>query len=159
MGLTKRNDVWWMSFMYQGRQVRRSTGTSKKQLAEAIYAKVKVQIAEGQFFERREEQEHTFKEMMERYVTERATLKAVKSRLRDHAALGHLLPVLGEKVLAHITPKVMARPMAARLAARVTRLASWPLRSPRSTSRAVSARVGSTARTPPSRRLSGRLPT
>jgi hypothetical protein len=109
MGLTKRNDVWWMSFMYQGRQVRRSTGTSKKQLAEAIYAKVKVQIAEGQFFERREEQEHTFKEMMERYVAERATLKAAKSRLRDHAALGHLLPVLGERVLAHITPKVMAQ--------------------------------------------------
>jgi hypothetical protein len=54
MGLTKRRNVWWMSFMYQGRQVRRSTGTSKKQLAEAIYAKVKVQIAEGQFFERRE---------------------------------------------------------------------------------------------------------
>jgi hypothetical protein len=79
MGLTKRKDVWWMSFMYQGRQVRRSTGTSKKQLAEAIYAKVKVQIAEGQFFERREEQEHTFKEMMERYVAERATLKAVKA--------------------------------------------------------------------------------
>lgn len=108
MGLTKRKDVWWMSFMYQGRQVRRSTGTSKKQLAEAIYAKVKVQIAEGQFFERREEQEHTFKEMMERYVAERAPLKAAKSRLRDHAALGHLLPVLGEKLLAHITPKVMA---------------------------------------------------
>lgn len=109
MGLTKRKNVWWMSFMFHGQQVRRSTGTTKKQLAEAIYAKVKVQIAEGQFFERREEQERTFKEMMERYVTERATLKAIKSRLRDQAALGHLLPVLGEKVLAHITPKVMAQ--------------------------------------------------
>mgnify|MGYP001167364117 CR=1 FL=1 len=31
------------------------------------------------------------------------------SRLRDQATLGHLLPVLGEKVLAHITPKVMAQ--------------------------------------------------
>jgi hypothetical protein len=59
-------------------------------------AKVKVQIAEGQFFERREEQEHTFKEMMERYVAERATLKAPKSRLRDHAALGHLLTLYWE---------------------------------------------------------------
>jgi hypothetical protein len=97
MGLTKRNDVWWMSFMYQGRQVRRSTGTSKKQLAEAIYAKVKVQIAEGQFFERREEQEHTFKEMMERYVAERATLKAVKSRLARSCRVGTSPPCLGRE--------------------------------------------------------------
>jgi integrase len=46
--------------------------------------------------------------MTERYIAERAALKAVKSRLRDHASLGHLLPVLGDRVLAHITPKVMA---------------------------------------------------
>ena len=108
MGLSKRNKVWWMSFMYQGQQVRRSTGTTEKRLAESILAKVKVQIAEGRFFETREEQDRTFKEMMDRYLKERAVLKAPKSRLRDQAALGHLLPILGEKVLAHITPKVIA---------------------------------------------------
>jgi integrase len=108
MGLVKRKQVWWMSFMFEGRQVRRSTGTSDKRLAEAILAKVRVQIVEGRFLESCEEQEHTFKDMMDRYVKERAVLKAPKSRQRDHAALGHLLPVLGEKLLAHITPKVMA---------------------------------------------------
>lgn len=36
MGLFKRGRVWWMSCSYQGRQVRRSTGTSDRRMAEAI---------------------------------------------------------------------------------------------------------------------------
>lgn len=108
MGLLRRHKVWWMSFMFQGRQVRRSTGTTDKRLAEAILAKIKVQIAEGRFFETREEEERTFKEMMDRYLEERAVLKAPKSHQRDQQALLHLLPVFGDKFLAHITPKLLA---------------------------------------------------
>ena len=108
MGLLKRNKVWWMSFMYLGRQVRRTTGTTDKRLAESILCKVKVQIAEGRFFERREEQARTFGDMMARYLTERAVLKAPKSYLRDRQALNHLLPLFGETVLAGITPKLLA---------------------------------------------------
>ena len=108
MGLVKRNRVWWMSFMYQGQQVRRTTGTTEKRLAESILCKVKVQIAEGQFFETREEQERTFREMMDRYLKERAVLKAPKSYGRDLTALNHLLPVFGDKVLAAVTPKGLA---------------------------------------------------
>jgi integrase len=97
-----------MSFMYQGQQVRRTTGTTDKRLAEAILAKIKVQIAEGRFFERREEQERTFREMMDRYLKERAVLKAPKSHQRDQQALHHLLPMFGDKCLAQITPKLLA---------------------------------------------------
>lgn len=100
MGLLKRNKVWWMSFMYQGKQVRRTTGTTDKRLAESILCKVKVQIAEGRFFETREEQERTFGEMMDRYLKERAVLKAPKSHQRDRQALNHLRPVFGDTVLA-----------------------------------------------------------
>ena len=107
MGLSKRNKVWLMSFMYQGRQIRRSTGTTDKRLAENILAKVRLQIAEGRFFETKEEQTRTFKEMMDRYLKERAVLKAPKSHQRDCQAL-NLLPVFGGKVLADITPKLLA---------------------------------------------------
>ncbi len=34
MGLVKRGNMWWMSFMYQGQQVRRSTGTADKTRAD-----------------------------------------------------------------------------------------------------------------------------
>jgi len=108
MGLLKRNRVWWMSFMYQGRQVRRTTGATDKRLAESILCKVKVQITEGRFFETREEQDQTFREMMDRYLKERAVLKAPKSYVRDLTALNHLLPVFGEMVLAGVSPKLLA---------------------------------------------------
>lgn len=108
MGLFKRGQVWWMDFRFQGARIRRSTETSDKRLAAAILAKVTTQIIEGKFFDRVEEQDHTFREMMERYLTERSILKAPKSRVRDGSALKHLLPVLGEKLLVEVTPKSLA---------------------------------------------------
>jgi hypothetical protein len=57
---------------------------------------------------RREEEEQTFQEMMDRYVPERAVLKVPKSHGRDRTALNHLLPVFGNMVLAEITPKLLA---------------------------------------------------
>ena len=47
MGLFRRNKVWWMTFIHQGQQVRRSTGTTDKRLAEAILGKVRVKIVEA----------------------------------------------------------------------------------------------------------------
>jgi hypothetical protein len=108
MGLFKRNKTLWMDFMYQGTRVRRSTGTSDKRLAEAILGKVKSQIVEGKYFDKAEEQNHTFGEMMERYLAERSILKASKSRIRDGSALKHLLPIFGQVLLAQVTPKSLA---------------------------------------------------
>ena len=51
MGLFRRHKVWWMSVMYQGRQVRQSTETTDKRLAETILAKLRVKIAEGRFLD------------------------------------------------------------------------------------------------------------
>jgi len=67
-----------------------------------------VQIAEGRFFETREEQERTFGEMMDRYLKEHAVLKDPKSNQRDCQALNHIRPVLGDTVLVAITPKLLA---------------------------------------------------
>jgi hypothetical protein len=39
--------------MYQGKQVRRSTGTADRRLAEKILVRVGTQIVEGRFFETR----------------------------------------------------------------------------------------------------------
>jgi integrase len=108
MGLVKRKNMWWMSFMFQGKQIRRSTGTSDRRLAEAILSKVKVQILEGQFFGVREERERTFAELMTRYTKERSVGKTMKSAVRDRGAINHLLPVFGKLVLADVSPKLLA---------------------------------------------------
>lgn len=108
MGLVRRGKIWWMSFIFQGKQVRRSTGTENKKLAEAILAKVKVKIVEGTFFDKLEEQERSFSEMMDRYLKERSVLKSPASCLRDRQNMNHLLPVFGKLQLAEVTPKLLA---------------------------------------------------
>lgn len=105
MGLVKRGDVWWMSFTYQGRQVRKSTGTSDKRLADAVLSKVKVQIVEGRFFETCEEKSRTFGELMSRFETEHVPKKASQRSYKGYVK--RLRDFFGDRVLAEITPKVI----------------------------------------------------
>ncbi len=103
MGLVKRCNTWWMSFTYQGQQVRRSTGTADKRLAEAILGKVKVQIIEGRFFEKPEAQHRTLKELMDRYASEHAARRA--NHRRELTSIKNLKAFFGNPTLDHITPK------------------------------------------------------
>src|SRR5438309_5390065 len=83
MGLFKRGKVWWMSVNYQGKQVRKSTETTDRRLAEAILGKVLVSIVEGKFFDKLQEQERTVKEMIERYFEERGDTLSTARALRN----------------------------------------------------------------------------
>ena len=107
MGLFRRPEgkVWWMRFMYHRRQVRRSTGTADRRLAEKILGKVHVQIVEGRFFETREETTRTFDELMERYLNEHAARKSQPRHYRGYAT--SLTAFFGGRTLAEITPKLI----------------------------------------------------
>lgn len=107
MGLFRRSTgkAWWMSFMYQGRQVRRSTGTADRRLAESILGKVRGQIVEGRFFETLEEQTRTFDELMERYLTEHAAKKSQPRHYHGYAK--SLTAFFGGRTLVEITPKLI----------------------------------------------------
>ena len=85
MGLVKRGKYWCMRFTYHGRQVRRSTGTADRRLAEAILGKVRAQIVEGRFFETLEEKTRTFEELMARYLAEHAAKKSDPRLYRGYA--------------------------------------------------------------------------
>ena len=50
----KGGKVWWMSYSFRGRQIRKSTGSTNKKVAESIFYKVKTQIAEGAYLSRLE---------------------------------------------------------------------------------------------------------
>jgi integrase len=89
--------------MYQGRQIRRSTETSDKQLAEAILGKIRVQIVEGKFFDKPKEDTKTFSELMERYLTEHAS-RRTQSR-RYGIMVKNLKRFFGNPKLTEITPK------------------------------------------------------
>jgi integrase len=115
MGLVKRGKYYCMRFMYHGRQVRRSTGTTDRRLAEAIYGKVQSQIVEGRWFEVQEAKTRTFDELMERYLAEHAAKKSEPRHYRGYA--NNLLAFLGGRTLAEITPKLIAEYKSRRYAA------------------------------------------
>src|SRR5579863_1040441 len=114
MGLYKRGKVWWMTFTYNGRQIRRSTETADRRLAEAIEAKIKVKIIEGHYFETLEEKERTFSELMERFEREHVVKNASQRSVRGY--IKNLLPLFGPRTLAEITPKLIVQYKAKRYA-------------------------------------------
>jgi hypothetical protein len=70
MALYKRGQVWWMRFSYKGRQVRKPTNVTDKKLAEKIHHKVMTQLAEGQWLDKLEGDDRTFKELADKYINE-----------------------------------------------------------------------------------------
>jgi integrase len=108
MSLSKRGraQVWYISTMVNGRQVRISTRTTNKKLAQRIHDKVVGQIAEGKWFEGLSGKHKTFKEMMDRYMSEYSIPKKASSE-RDLSSLSHLLPFFGNRKIPEITPKLV----------------------------------------------------
>lgn len=100
MGLYRRKDssVWWMSFVVNGKQHQKPTGTSDKKLAEAILAKVTTQIVEDKWFEKDLSKEITLKEMIERYEREYTEIKDYYQKARDKSIFKHLYAFFGENV-------------------------------------------------------------
>lgn len=72
MGIYRRKDspVWWMSFLYNGRQYQKSTGTEDKETAKKIFTNIQAKIALNQWIpeEREQRKEYTFKELAEKYA-------------------------------------------------------------------------------------------
>jgi integrase len=107
MGLFRRGRVWWISFVYRGKQYRQSTETSNRKLAKRIFDKVKGEIAEGKWFEKLPGAEETFKELMKKYMEEHSPKKSPKQHIRDMSCLGHLLPYFGDYYLTEISPRLV----------------------------------------------------
>jgi integrase len=98
MGLYRRqdSDTWWMSFTYAGKQIRRSTETTGKKLAEKIYAKVLTNVVEGKWFDIDYSKEKTVKEMIERYDQEYTVHRPYYSKKREKSIFKHLYSYFGE---------------------------------------------------------------
>ena len=105
MGLYKRSPVWWMRFNFEGQQVRKSTGTSDKKLAERIYHKVLGEIAERRWFEKLPGEDKTFREMMEKYLAEHVSKMKSERSFRGYA--NNLLSFFGDYMLSEITPRLI----------------------------------------------------
>ena len=107
MGLYRRHDsdVWWMSFVADGRQYRKSTETNDKKLAAAIVAKIKTEIIEGKWFDMEETRGRAFDEMMEVYFSKISDKASTLER--KHDALSHLEKFFRGKTLDRITTEAV----------------------------------------------------
>ena len=109
MGLYKRGPVWWMRFTYNGTLTRKSTETVDRKLAERIYHSVLGTIAEGKWFDRLPGEDTTFRDMMERYLTEHTDRnKALSSQRRDRGMRDRLSEFFGDMMLTAIRPRLIA---------------------------------------------------
>lgn len=106
MSLSKRGRFWQISLMVNGKQIRKSTKTIDKKLAQRIHDKVMGQIAEGRWFEGSFGKHKTFKEMMDRYMSEHSIPKKASSE-RDRSSLSHLHPFFGSRPISEISPKLI----------------------------------------------------
>lgn len=101
MGLYKRGPTWWISFSYKGRQVRHSTETDDKKLAEKIYHKVVTEVVEGKWFASPVE-DVTFQELAEDLLSD-YKMNLRKSLVRAEISIGHLKELFGDFRAADIT--------------------------------------------------------
>lgn len=109
MALFRRGRVWWMGFPYQGKQIRRSTEVTDKKLAEKIYHKVMVQIAEGKWFPPEAGAEKTVKDLLERYLRDHsAPNRAPTTHRGDVSRAQHLIRAFGDLTLKEMRPSLLA---------------------------------------------------
>lgn len=105
-----------MSFTADGMQHQMSTGSEDRKLAENILAKVKVSVIEGKWFDVHAAKQHTFDELMEKYMTEHSAVnKTPESSLRDEHYRRHLSRIFGGLTLDKITSNLVSRYKAMRV--------------------------------------------
>jgi integrase len=116
MGLYRRGPTWWISFSYNGRQVRQSTETDDRKLAEKIHHKVMVAVVEGKWFqEAARARETTFQDLADSLFDDyRVNLR--KSLWRVEISVGHLQEHFKGCMAKEITTDDVRRYISARLA-------------------------------------------
>lgn len=101
-----------MSFVVDGRQERKSTGTQNKRLAERIYVKTMADIEEGRFFDR--PVSISMVEVLERFMTEVSPLRPA-SHERNLHIVKHFKLFFGDTLLDEVQAPLLSRYKSERL--------------------------------------------
>ncbi|MCK5506281.1 MAG: tyrosine-type recombinase/integrase [Thermodesulfovibrionia bacterium] len=106
--LYKRGKVWWLKIRFNGQTIRKSTGSTSKELARKIEAKVTYELAEGKWFDRDPAEQVLFREVWEKYLREDAKYKAPITYSRAQQCAKHFLPVFVDLKLSQVTPSILS---------------------------------------------------
>ena len=105
----KRSSIWWTCISYNGKKVQKSLGTSNKKLAQAVEAKIRTELVEGSYFEKLVGRKKTFKDMIDKFMTEYAPKVSKNTQISYASSLSHLNPFFCEFNLLSISPKMISR--------------------------------------------------
>lgn len=115
MGIYLRDKIWWMCYsLPTGEFIRKSTGTTNRKLAENVYAKQRVAIAESRYLDIKRPVQVPFSEFADLFF-ERHSKPKKRSWKADAISLRHLKRFFGDKSLSAITQEMVEEYMAMRL--------------------------------------------
>jgi len=105
MSLFKRGAVWWMRFNHEGKQIRRSTETSDRRLAEKIFAKAQTLAIEGKWFEKGIGEDMMLKDLFDKYIEEHSVSnKAERTVIQDRGIARDMLEFFGNIRIVELAP-------------------------------------------------------
>ena len=106
----KRNgsDVWSTSFRYKGKRIQQSLDTKNKKLAQAIEAKIRTEVVEGTYFEKRIGHNKSFNALMDKFMNEYAPTVSENMQSAYKCYLKNLSKYFGDSQLGTIKPKLIA---------------------------------------------------
>ncbi len=104
----KRGRTWWTHIKFNGKNIQRSLGTTDKKLARAIESEIRIEIIEGNYFNKPAGEKKTVRDMMERFLKEHGPKVSINTQNAYKAYLTQLLPFFGELILTAVTQKTIA---------------------------------------------------
>jgi len=106
----KRKDsgVWWMCIRHNGKKIQKSLETSEKKLAKAIQAKIKTEIVEGTYFDKRIGHDMSFNILMDKFMMEYAPTVSENMQKAYKYYLKNLNSYFGNPKLDSMTPRLIA---------------------------------------------------
>jgi len=102
MAVFQRTGIWYLDYYYQGKRIRESVGTSKREAEQALAVR-KAEIIQGRYHFQNDKLSPQFSVFAVEYLDYQQTQN--RSWKRVQTSLNRLMPYFGDKHLAEITPK------------------------------------------------------
>ena len=107
--LYQRGGVWWWKFVFAGKVFRESAKTDSKELARRAENKRRRELEEGYHGLKKRQAPQTFKSASDAWLEMKKPTIAPKTYQIEKTNLGHILPVLGQKLLTDIDANDISR--------------------------------------------------
>ncbi len=105
----RRGGIWWTCIRHKGVKIQKSLETADKRLAKDIESKVRVELKEEKFFDKRGAGNKIVADLMDKFLNEHASTVTVNTRKSYNTSLLHLLPFFGNSLITAVDRKMISK--------------------------------------------------